>query len=132
MTWRDAPLYVETHDLARWVVERAGSWATRGDAPLGPLLTAAACDLVTAIALALTFPQDRPRHLEEADRAIVRLRILLRLARDTGLLSAGGLRFASGKLQVAGKMVGGWRRRAGGSEDRKQAPGDGPPLATGA
>ena len=45
------------------------------------------------------------------DHAIVRLRVLLRLARDIGLVSAGGLRHASGRLRTIGRMVGGWRKR---------------------
>ncbi len=111
MSWRDAPLYVEAHDLARWVLERAASWPPERDRLLAPPLAAAACDLVTEVALALTFPHSRARHLERADHAIVRVRTLLRLARDLALISAGGLRFAAGRLQVIGRMVGGWRKR---------------------
>ncbi len=111
MSWRDAPLYVEAHDLARWTVERTNRWASREDRHLAPLVAAGACDLLTAVSLALTFPATRAIHLEEADHGIVRLRVLLRVARGLGLLSAGGLRFASGRLSAMGRMVGGWRKR---------------------
>lgn len=63
------------------------------------------------VSLALTFPASRSRHLEAADEAVVRLRELLRLAQELGLISPGGLRYASGRLLVIGRMIGGWRKR---------------------
>jgi hypothetical protein len=140
MSWRDAPLYVHAHDLARWVLERTGGWG-EPEAAGGPLqlqVAAAACDLLTGASLALTFPATRPRHLEQADEAIVRLRVLLRLARDLGLLSAGGTRYATGRLSEIGRMIGGWRKRvdrsarrvANRSRKEDTRTGDGPPPAT--
>lgn len=111
MSWRDAPLYVETHDLALWVLQRAQGWPDREGGALASLTVSAACELVSTVALALTFPASRQHHLEQSDHAIVRLRELLRLARDLGLLSPGGLRFAAGRLDTAGRMLGGWRKR---------------------
>ncbi len=133
MSWRDAPLYVEAHDLARWVVERSNGWASSDDRHLAPLVAAGACDLLTAVSLALTFPATRASHLEAADHGIVRLRVLLRVANGMGLLSAGGLRFASGRLLAIGRMVGGWRKRVGArsppERDMKRASGGGLPAA---
>ena len=80
MSWRDAPLYVEAHDLAVWVVGRAASWRQPGARCLAPRIAGAACDLVDAVALALTFPPSRAAHLERADASIVVLRTELRLA----------------------------------------------------
>ena len=133
MSWRDAPLYVEAFDLTRWVTERAGSWEHE---PLARLATGSACELVSSVSLALTFPATRARHLEGADEGIVRLRTLLRIARAQGLLSGGALRFAAGRLEAIGRMVGGWRKRLDRSRQRtegrralRQDSGDGPPAA---
>ena len=138
MTQREAPLYVEAHDLARWVIERADSWGDRGGV-LSVRVSDAACGLLEAVSLALTFPRGRARDLEEADRAMVRLRVLLRVAEELGLLSPSALRFACGRLQTAGRMVGGWRKRvegvashAGGNPAAGPISGDGSPAATGA
>jgi hypothetical protein len=138
VSWRDAPLYVEVHDLARWTLDQTGSWSDRGGAPLAALVTEAACDLLAAVSLALTFPDTRAADLAGADRAIVRLRVLLRLGRDLSLLSPGGLRFATGRLEAAGKMIGGWRKRVEASGGRRGPrllasadSGDGPPAAAG-
>ncbi len=133
MSWRDAPLYVEAFDLTRWVAERADTWPHR---PLARLATGSACELVSAVSLALTFPASRSRHLEAADESIVRLRTHLRLAGGLGCLSAGGLRYAAGRLAAIGRMVGGWRKRLRRAPRRsddqlttKKNSGDGPPAA---
>ncbi len=108
MSWRDAPLYVEAFDLTRWVTERTTTWQHQH---LAQLVTSSACELVTAVSLALTFPETRTAHLEQADAGIVRLRTLLRLAQGLGLVSKGGLRYTTGRLEAIGRMVGGWRKR---------------------
>ena len=107
MSWRDAPLYVEAADLARYVMERASAWTGASAAALGAAVTDAAMSLVEAVALALTFPDTRAAHLVDADEAVVRLRERLRLAQTLGLLSPGALRHAAGRLQVIGRMIGG-------------------------
>ncbi len=118
MSWRDAPLYVEAFDLSCWVVERAGSWEHE---PLAQRATGAAVDLVSSASLALTFPATRELHLAATDEGIVRLRTVLRVARNLGLVSRGGLRDAAERLGKIGRMVGGWRKRC----DRRRRAGAG-------
>lgn len=123
MSWRDAPLYVEAHDLARWAEERSSGHSSDS-------LGAAASnlrDLLCAVSLALTFPVSRDRHLEAADEAVVRARVMLRLARDVGAMSAGGHRHASGRLLVIGRMIGGWRKRR--ARGPRSNSGSSPPAA---
>lgn len=121
MSWRDAPLYVEAHDLAAWLVERAATWNKPGAACLAPRIAGAACDLVDAIALALTFPTSRSSHLARADTEIVVLRTDLRLAERLGVVSADNLRFACDRLRAIGRMLGGWRKRVDGRPARRGA-----------
>jgi hypothetical protein len=123
LSWRDAPLYVEAHDLARWIFERSNSWPA-GNSFI-PAICNASIDLVTSISLALTFVEGRVSYLRQADEAIVRLRSLLRLAKDLALLSSAANRFAAGRLQVIGRMVGGWLKRL--ESERSSTQGKGPP-----
>jgi len=110
VSWRDAPLYVEAHDLARWTLERTAR--RPGASPgLSTAIDLAAVGLLSSVSLALTFPATRVQHLADADQAVVRLRVLLRVARDLGLVTGGGLRFAAGRLDAVGRMLGGWQRR---------------------
>ncbi len=132
MSWRDAPLYVEAFDLARWVVERTEKWRHQ---PLALLVTSSASELASSVSLALTFPATRSFHLKRADEGIVQLRTQLRLAHGLGLLSRRGLRFAAGRLEAIGRMVGGWRKRVDKKREEvapSRVPGDGLPAAAGA
>ena len=111
MSWRDAPVYVEAHDLARWITERALCWDAAARGALGDRLCHAATDLLTSVSLSLTFPDRRADTLRDADEATQELRALMRLARELGLVSPGGQRFVAGRLLIIGRMLGGWRKR---------------------
>lgn len=123
--WAEAPLYVRAHDFSRWLMERQTAWSPQAMEQLGAALARNARTLLCAVSLALTFPTERPRRLIEADRSVVRLRVLLRLARELGLLSPGATRYAMGELREIGRMLGGWKRRLG-RRRRRRPPGDGP------
>lgn len=107
----DAPLYVRSHDLARWIHERILGWDEDLRATLGLPLAKESRGLVLSVCLALTFIRARPQQAWEADQAVARLRELLRLARDLGALPASSHRYAQGELLQIGRMVGGWRKR---------------------
>ncbi len=108
MSWRDAPPYVETFDIAAWLLPRSDAWQEGLRWPTQRATT----DLVCAVGRALTFVDSRQAHLEAADSAAQDLRILLRLARELGALDARRHRYISGRLNVAGRMLGGWRKRS--------------------
>lgn len=120
MSWRDAPLYVRSHDLTRWILERVDTWEGRTAQGLAGSIANAAQGVLCSVSLALTFPKEREEHLSASDRDIVRLRVLLRLAKDLDLLSPGRHRYASGELLEIGRMLGGWRKRWGRRRDRQQ------------
>lgn len=132
MSWRDAPLYIEVHDLAREVLGRAPAWTAAGHALVATAAGGAALDLLAAVAQALTFPDTRPTHLVAADQALVRLRAILRVAQELDLLGAGAARALHGRTLLAGRMIGGWRKRVAGDPSIQLPPGRGPPSATGA
>ncbi len=56
-------------------------------------------------------PRPKKRLLREADGGLARLRILLRLCRQRGLLDRGGFEHAVRQIDEAGQMLGGWRGR---------------------
>ena len=108
MSWRDAPLYVESYDLSRDLMDRA----TRKPADLYlKEATPLALEILDRVSLALTFPDRRVPLLRQADEAVVRLRMRLRLAIEAGSLSSGAFRKLSGQLLAIGRMLGGWQRR---------------------
>lgn len=111
MSRQDAPLYIRAHALARALHQRVGAWPDPQRALLGQALVAEAMALLCGVSLALAFPKSRPDHLEEADQALLRLRVQLRLAQDLGLLSEGAAAALHAELTDTGRMLGGWRKR---------------------
>ena len=109
MSRKEAPIYIEAHDLTRWVVEKAATWPA--PALLAPQVTQASTELLSSVSQALTFTRNRRDHLNRADEAIVKLRVLLRVARDMGQISPSAHRFACSRLSAIGSMLGGWLRR---------------------
>ena len=57
-----------------------------------------------------TTGHDKRKLLRDADSALTRLRILLRLCRDRRHLDRGGFEHAMRNLDEAGRMLGGWIR----------------------
>ena len=108
--WSHAPLYVRAFDLARWFSSRQEDRVGAPFADLAARMAAEAQELLVGVGLALTFPATRSRSLERADEAVVRIRLLTRLARELGALSAAQARFVSDELDTVGRMIGGWRR----------------------
>jgi hypothetical protein len=111
MSWRDAPLYVRAHALARDLLPRVAE----GPHPaLRHRLAAEAEELLCEVSLALSFVEGRAEHQAAADRAVTRLKVLVRLAEDVEVLTARGARHVGEDLVEIGRMVGGWRRRKAG------------------
>jgi hypothetical protein len=115
MNAANAPLYVRAHDLAAAVAAHPGDGTT-----VGRLACEAAAELLVAVSLALTFPGERAADLRTADRAVVRVRVLLRVAAERGLLTPGALRARTDALAELGRMLGGWQRT-----QRRRQRGDG-------
>lgn len=114
MSWRDAPIYIRAHDLARDLLPRVED----GPCPaLRHRLAAEAQDLLCEVSLALSFVDGRRAHQEAADHAITRLKVLVRLARDVGVLDERGGRSVGEELVAMGRMIGGWQRRHAGPPD---------------
>ena len=106
-----APLYVHAYDLAL-EIERARRALQCTSEPVDDRALAHAAELarrlVTEVAQALTFPAERRAALAQVDRAVVALRVTLRIVGDLGDVSAGRLRAWQSALLSIGRMTGGW------------------------
>lgn len=112
MTKERAPLYVEALDLATWLTrELDAEPSSRSSLPgLESDLARVGRELLAAVGIALTFPDRRHEALRAADESLVRLRLGLELAAAVGRLAPRQVRYASARVDRAGRMVGGWRR----------------------
>jgi len=103
-----APIYVDCMALCEWLLDKFDQ--TPG--VLGPDLCRCALALVQAVVLALK-DRDRDTQIDLADEQLIRLRVLLRLAVDTGRLSDRQYGFALDKVGLIGRQLGGWARSLG-------------------
>jgi len=100
-----APLYVDCSALCSWLLAKFNA----DSGTLERNLCQAAIDLLIAVSLAL---KDRRRELEieRADEHLIRLRVLLRLAKDDGKLDARQYQYALEQAAGIGRQLGGWAR----------------------
>jgi hypothetical protein len=103
-----APLFVDSLALAQWLSDKFD----QAPGVLGPSLCRCALVLVQAVTLALK-DRRREEQIELADEQLIRLRVLLRLAVDSGRLNTDQYAFVLDKVDVIGRQLGGWRRSLG-------------------
>lgn len=120
-----APLVVLTGDIAADLMARLQS----APGPLSRRLIDTALGAHEAAGLAMAFPSERGARLLEADLALHRLRLELRMAARTGLLADGAARHVYRQVLDAGRMLGGWRRARQRTKERGGGPG---PIASSA
>ncbi len=111
MTHERAPLYIEAHQLSCWLSLRLHR--VRGDSRHELIvddILQSAYQLLAEIATALTFPSLRREALVRADVCLLRLRVILRVAREVGDLNARRHRYCVERMDLMGRMIGGWRR----------------------
>ncbi len=93
-----------------WLVERTRRFPKDQRFVLAARVQRAGFDLLEAVSVALVRPGMREPRLLDADDALIRLRPLLRLARDLHFLSASQVAHAISEADEVGKMVGGFLR----------------------
>ena len=102
---KEAPIFVDAYRVALALERGLGQEA----GPLAAALRSAALTLLQHITLALK-GFDTAERLFEADEALIRVRLLLRLRIDVEQAERGLLLEASEHLVRVGKQLGGWRR----------------------
>jgi hypothetical protein len=103
-----APLFVDCLALAGWLVARFEA----APGPLGQRLTDTALELLETVTLAL---KDRAKEerVEQADELLIRLRALLRVAVEGGLLTTDQYQHVVERVDAIGRQLGGWLRSLG-------------------
>ena len=103
-----APLFVDALALAQWLLNHFDGAA----GPLAARIAAGALDLLEAVTLALK-NRRRDEQIELADELLIRLRVLLRLAADSGQLTSEQYGHVLERVDEIGRQLGGWQRSLG-------------------
>jgi hypothetical protein len=103
-----APIRIDALALCQWILGRFHEDARE----LPRALCREALTLTRSIVLALK-GRAREHRLEHADEALVTLRLYLRIAEDTGLLTDEQVVHAFELADRVGRQLGGWMRSLG-------------------
>ena len=107
-----SPLFARAYDLLRESCLQSERMPRSRRAVLGRRMEDAAFDFHEAITGA-TKSRDPRAALAEADLALNRWRLCLRLAADLGLFSEGRLAELMQLVAEVGRLLGGWQRKLG-------------------
>lgn len=103
-----APLFTDAFALCEWLLGRLGN----DPCVLARRTCQAALALLESVTLALK-GRDRDARIEDADEALITLRVLIRLCSATGLVTQEQMLFALSAAEPIGRQLGGWRRSMG-------------------
>ncbi len=100
-----APIFADTFSFCEWLLNHLD----RDASVLARHLCDNALKLLGSIALALR-NRLREERLDDADEHLIALRVQVRLAEVTGLLSESQTLYALDTLDRIGRQLGGWQR----------------------
>jgi hypothetical protein len=102
-------IFVRTFDLLEWLLPKSEAFPRVYRSTITQRLMDAALDLQEALVAAeARTGRSRVTALREADSALGRLRVYLRLAHRWRWLSDGQYAHAGGKVGEIGRLLGGW------------------------
>jgi len=116
---REAPIYVQTHDLLNWLVPHLEGWPRTQRFFLARQVLETAVEFYRLLLRARKLSvEERQRALLDADVELETLKALLRLGQERSYMSLDQYRHVSTMLAEIGRQLGGWRSRGG----RKETP----------
>jgi hypothetical protein len=110
---QESPVFTRTHDLLRWLLDTTRKFPREQRFVLAQRLHQQAFALQDALTAAGLDSRSAARHLLDADIALSGLRKTLQLSHELGLLDDGPYRHASQMAMEVGRLLGGWRKKAG-------------------
>jgi len=108
----ESPLFARAYDLLRESLIQSERMPRSRRAVLGRRMEEAAFDFHSAIVSAAKARDPRPL-LSEADAALQRWRVCLRLGTDLALFSEGRIEELMRLVAETGRLLGGWQRKLG-------------------
>jgi len=107
---KEAPIYVQTHDLLAWLAPHLEHWPRPQRFFLARQVLECAVGLYRLLLRARKVQgEERRRTLLEADVELETLKALLRLGQERFYMNLGQYQHVSAMLAEIGKQLGGWR-----------------------
>jgi hypothetical protein len=104
------PIYTVWEEVCGWTFDRTADIPKSQRFTFGQRIDAITLDILQQIIRAI-HTQDKKAYLDEINLTLEELRVLWRLVQKRGWISLRQLDFVQGKLDEAGRMVGGWMKQ---------------------
>ncbi|MEW5718073.1 MAG: diversity-generating retroelement protein Avd [Chloroflexota bacterium] len=108
----ESPLFVKTYDLLQWLIPQTTKFPREHRFVMARRVQESAFgfyDLIVRAGLAAA-RDEKEELLREADVALHRLRLNVRLSKDLALLKDASYAHAAQHLTEIGRLLGGWRK----------------------
>jgi len=106
----DFPLFTKTYDITGWILDRTQKFPKSTRFTFGQRIDNLALDVLEAVVEA-GYSRRSSAVMQEANRKLTRLRVLLRMSTDRKYLSLRQYHFAGEKIDEIGRMIGGWLKQ---------------------
>jgi len=102
--------------FSAWLFEHSGRWPKSARFTLAQRVQVLALELAELLVVARYEPAQRRAVLRQANLALERMRVLLRLALAARVTSASGFESAMRGIDETGRMLHGWRKSLAGGD----------------
>lgn len=106
---KESPIFSRTYDLLRWLLPVTIKFPRAQRFVLAQAVQQTALAFQERLVEAAASPQPLDL-LKQADVALTKLRLYLRLCRDLELISLGQYAHVAGMLVEIGRLLGGWQK----------------------
>jgi four helix bundle protein len=106
----EMPIFTRTFDFLSWLLPATNNFPRAHRHTLTKRLLDAAFDLRERLEEANQRQTRRFERLAEADEALTRVRVYVRLAARLGWLSSGQYEHVAGMIAEIGRLLGGWQK----------------------
>ncbi len=107
----DSPIFAQTYDLLRWLLPLVGKMPREHRSGLARRIPDVAFAFQYQLIATTKHPHDQVALLHKADAILAELRLLLRLARDLGIITFKQYEEGARRSSEIGRLLGGWLRR---------------------
>jgi hypothetical protein len=115
---KESPVFVKHYDLMAWLIPRTLSFPKSQRGVLARQVQSELFRSYEALVEAGMNQAPLPA-LQQADKAMIRLRTYLRLCRDLELLTPAQFEYAARLAAEVGRLLGGWIKRVSSDQEKR-------------
>lgn len=103
------PVIVKTYELTKWMFEKLSRLPKNHRFTLGETVQNVMLDILMILSDAV-YAKEKRALLQQANRELEKLRLLVRLMGDLSLMPEKSIGYAMGEINAVGGQIGGWLR----------------------